>query len=187
MNDLPTDDKSFGPQLFPGGEPNPEWGVDELGCYARVQHQAIEDGERLLAPSYWRLGLALNLARRQFEHRQWGKYIEQLGINKARASRARAIHRTFEKIGDVVGLTVEEAYDRRERKQRKQRGGQSRETDEQQALAAFLDNVSQKADFFIDVAGFAEPMDAISLLPAVKEAIERLERIRDLLAQQSTM
>jgi 3-methyladenine DNA glycosylase AlkC len=42
--------------------------------------------------------------------------LEHLGIDKTRASKARAIYRTFSKEEDVAGLTVEEAYAQRQRK-----------------------------------------------------------------------
>lgn len=48
----------------------------------RAQDQAIVASDRSLMVCYWRLGLALNLARRHFGQRQWGLFLEELGINK---------------------------------------------------------------------------------------------------------
>ena len=70
--------KSCDPQLL-NSDPQENWGVDELGLYVRDQHQAIEAGEHVLTKHYWRLGWALNLARRHFSHGQWQRYLGDLG------------------------------------------------------------------------------------------------------------
>lgn len=49
----------LGPQLFADGEPNSEWGLEELGLYARLQYEQILDSDRALLPAYWRVGRAL--------------------------------------------------------------------------------------------------------------------------------
>jgi len=55
----------------------------------------IVDGEKQLAPTYWRLGQALSLARKQFHYCQWDKYLKSLEFERTRAARARAIFNTF--------------------------------------------------------------------------------------------
>ncbi|HUT93410.1 MAG TPA: hypothetical protein VMY37_28360 [Thermoguttaceae bacterium] len=111
------DARSCGLQLFVDGEPSNEWGLEELSTYARMQYRQILDGEKLFAPAYWRLGHALVLAKTAFRHGKWAQHLKDLGIDKTRASKARAIYLTFDKAEDVSGLTVEEAYARRQRKQ----------------------------------------------------------------------
>ena len=117
VRDDVDDARSFGPQLFAGGEPSNEWGLEELSTYAQMQYRQILDGEKLLAPAYWRLGHALILAKEAFRHGKWSQHLKDLGIDKTRASRARAIYRTFDKDEDVSGLTVEQAYAKRRRRQ----------------------------------------------------------------------
>jgi len=89
------DAKSCGPQLFAEGEPSNEWGLEELGVYAQIQYHQILDGEKLLTPTYWRLGHVLVLAKKAFKHGKWSQYLKSLGIDATRASKARAIYRTF--------------------------------------------------------------------------------------------
>ncbi|MEK6234594.1 MAG: hypothetical protein N2C14_07765, partial [Planctomycetales bacterium] len=77
--------KSCDPQLL-HEQPNEAWGVERLGEFAQARHREIEADEQSLAQAYWRLGLALNLARRQFSHGQWAKFLDELRIEKTRAS-----------------------------------------------------------------------------------------------------
>jgi hypothetical protein len=172
------DEKSFDPKLIPEGDPTSEWGIEQLGAYAQLQHRQILDGEKSLSPSYWRLGQALELALKNLPRGHRGKYLEQLKIDKVRASKARAIARTFEKVEEVRDLSVEEAYSQRRRKQRKglnedapPDSARSKETGE---LRKFVGFVSTRAEALIDIAGFTEPADAKELLPPFREAVQRL-------------
>lgn len=185
------DAKSCDPQLFMDGEPDRKWGLDDLGGYAQSQHQAIVDREQTLATHYWRLGLALNLARRQLSRRQWGKFLQERNIDKTRASKARAIHRTFPTENEVEELSVQEAYRRRERKVKQQTADESAVEksvieDPKDDLLEFLHNVHSRADFFMDDAAFAEPSDTDMLLAVLSEAITGLEKLRDLVGRQAS-
>jgi hypothetical protein len=80
--DRAEDGKSCGPQLFGDDEPNNEWGLDELNTYAQLQYRQILDGEKLLAPAYWRLGHTLVLAKKAFKHGKWSQHLKDLGIDK---------------------------------------------------------------------------------------------------------
>jgi hypothetical protein len=174
------------PQHFPTGYPTTEWTPEELSAYAQAQHHAILDDERKLAAKYWRLGMALNLLRNNFDHGQWQRLLSEWNIEKTKASRARAIARTFQKEEELAGLTVRQAYDKRVRKQRKSRSKEDRRAVGSDRLGRFLDHVAKTAEYFIDDAGFAEEAQATILLPAVDEAISKLVHIRDLLAASST-
>jgi hypothetical protein len=88
-------EKSFDSQLLPDGEPNSEWGLDQLGVYAQLQYRQIMDGEKTLTTAYWRLGHSLVLAKHIFRHGHWGQHLRDLRIDKTRASKATAIYRTF--------------------------------------------------------------------------------------------
>jgi hypothetical protein len=55
-------------------------------------------------------------ARKAFGRGQWGRYLEETGIDKNRASKARTIYRTFAVEEDLAGLTLGEAYAKRQRK-----------------------------------------------------------------------
>jgi hypothetical protein len=104
----------FAPKHFAAGEPDHSWGLKQLGDYARRQHNAIVQGETSLAASYWRLGQVLELARKQLGRGHWSRFLKSLGVHKARASKARAIYRSFPNPETLTGVAVEEAYDQRQ-------------------------------------------------------------------------
>ena len=58
-------EKCFGAKHFSPDEPNDTWGLEQLGEHARQHHEVIVRGEQALAPAYWQLGCALQIARRQ--------------------------------------------------------------------------------------------------------------------------
>lgn len=93
--------------------PSQSWGVERLVEYARLQHDEILKREKSLAPCYWRLGHALSLARKNFDHGQWSQYLASLGIHKTRASRARTIYEAFVTVDEVKDMSVEDAYEAR--------------------------------------------------------------------------
>ncbi len=103
MGNADSPDKCCTPQHFPTGYPTAEWLPEELGTYAQAEHHAILDDARKLAARYWRLGLALNLLRANFDHGHWERLLRDLNIEKSKASRARAIGRTFQREEDLEG------------------------------------------------------------------------------------
>jgi len=180
-----TKAKSTGPELLPPGAPTSSWSVDQLGKYVEAQHLAIDTGEKALAPLYWKLGLALKLAKRHFNHGQWSKCLENWGISKARAARATAIYRTFGEEHLVIGLAVEEAYGRRQRKthsrREKAQDGPSEKAVDIEPLQAFLQDaagVAARAESLIDDAAFCSKERAQILIPTLCEVIQRLETLR---------
>jgi len=185
MDHESSPDESCTPQHFTAGCPTHEGLPGQPCTYAQAQHQAILDEERELAVKCWRLGRALQLLRRSFNHGQWEQLLTQLDIEKTKASRARAIARTFEKEDALAGLTVKQAYDKRPRKLRKPAPEPSEPKQETGRLGQFLDHVTRTADLFVDEAGFAEEAEAMSLLPAIEAAMQKLEQIRVLLRQQA--
>lgn len=173
----PQTAKSCLPKLLPE-VPDANWGVEDLNRYARAQSESIDAGDRALASNYWRLGLALSLVRRQFTHRQWGRNLESLGIDKTRAAKARAIHATFASLELVAGLTVQEAYGRRQRKTRvarRQAPAHSHNSGE------FLQGVRAQADSLTEEVASVDPDRAAKLLAMVEETIAELEALRSLL------
>jgi hypothetical protein len=174
--DIP--DKGCGPQLFANATPTTEWDVDQLGEFAAVEHQAILSGETTLAPRYWRLGLALNLARKQIRHGKWMNFLRAHVIDKTRASKARAIHRTFERENDLDGLTVEEAYARRARR----RGGHTSESrDPIQKLATYLHALRDVAEDVATDAPWTSPESAAEVLNDLEQVVSALDQIRQIL------
>lgn len=107
-------------------QPAENWGVDDLGRFAHARHQEIETDEASLAQAYWRLGLPLNLARSHFARGQWAGFLDEWGVDKTRASKARAIQRSFKTQESVAGLSVQEAYKQRKRKVGKRSAKKSR-------------------------------------------------------------
>jgi len=187
--DTAGDDKSCDPQLLFNGEPSNEWGLDELGIYAQLQDRQITDGEKLLTPSYWRLGHALTLAKKAFNHGQWSKYLEELGIDKTRASRARAIYRTFDEEADVAGLTVAEAYARRRKKTigkpEEDADGAATCTEDVRRLRKSVTNIAQQTGTAIQDAAFVASEEAAILIPAVRNAIGQLQELLAFLEEQA--
>jgi len=178
-------------QLF-ASHPDPTWGVDCLGEYARQQDQAIVNGEQALTAYYWRLGLALELARKQFSHSQWGRYLSSLGIDKTRASRARAIQRTFEAEEQVAELSVKEAYSRRKRQPRKSPILRSAsrapvaERHEEVDLVNFLVGVCHQVESCLSQAESASAEQANCYLSVLEEALRELNGLRQRLLQRVT-
>lgn len=172
-------------QHLSGSYPSSEWTPEQLTAYARAQQQAIKDDECNLAVRYRRLGLALELLRKNFNYSQWEALLDQLNIEKTKAARARAIARTFAKEEDLAGLTVTEAYDRRQRKEKKSLSTAAAEGQASSRLEQFLEHVTKTAELVIDEAGFAPASIARALLPVVDATIAKMEQIRDLLRQRS--
>lgn len=190
MAHMPTSDesghKSCTPQPFPLGPPSSEWFPEQLMAYVQVQHQVILDQERVLAINYWRLGKALEVLRKTFNHGQWGQFLKTSKIHKSKVSRARAIARAFAKEEDLAGLSVQRAYDQRPRKHLPPESAPPQDGPAEPArFASFLDHVNDLADPFVDDAGFADADKAMMLLPAVERVIEKFERIRRLLLEQA--
>ena len=187
MAEYHRDEECCTPQHFSMGYPNVEWTLEELTAYAQAQHHAIADDERKLAVKYWRLGLALNLLRGNFNHGQWERLLQDMQIEKTKASRARAIARTFDKEEEVAHLTLKEAYERRVRRTRKSssQNATAKGAGPDDRLGRFLDHVTKMAEIMIDDAGFAEQAQAVVLLEAVNAAMAKLQRIHELLSEQA--
>ena len=181
------DGKSCESQLL-DEQPNEAWDVERLGEFARARHQEIDADEQSLARAYWQLGLALNLARRQFSHGQWAKFLDELGIDKTRASKARAIQRTFDTENSVDGLSVQEAYRKRKRKSRKSGPKKTRRKStnkhERVSITEWLRDVCQQADMFLDEVASTDTDDAANVLPAIDAAVEELNRLRSQVQQR---
>lgn len=176
-------------QLLPDGDPTSEWGLDQLGAYAQLQYRQILDGEKTLTAVYWRLGRALIIAKQIFKHGCWGQHLKTLGIDRTRASRAAAIFKTFVKEEDVAGLRVDEAYARRERKLAKKptEEGTENTTTKKEAkiLRASIGRIAKRTESVIHNAAFAEPGEAVILIPAVRKAIRELEELLRFLEEQA--
>jgi hypothetical protein len=181
--------KGCGSQLLPEGEPTNEWGVEQLGVYAQVQYRQIVEEEKHLSCSYWRLGHALSLAKKAFAHGQWERYLEELGIDKTRASKARAIFRTFADEKDVRELSVEAAYAQRRRprtEEAKECGtAATAPKKEVEAVRRSVSKLAERTGDVIHAAAFAAPKEALVLIPAVRKAIRQLEELLGYLEQQA--
>ena len=168
--------QSCGPQLLNAGEPSHSWGVDELGQYCQIQHETIISGEKELTPVYWRLGLALNLARKHFCRGQWGPYLASLNIEKTRACKARTIFRTFPTAEQTAGMSVEEAYGKRKRRQKRQRSKLSSDAmSTESALGSCLDYIRRELECVIDEARSVTPNAARAILQPTQGLICRLQ------------
>ena len=184
MDNDPPDDKRCTEQHFQYGGPTAEWLPEQLIAYVHALKAAIDDDERGLAIKYWRMGIALNLLRRSFNRGHWERFLIGAKLDKTKASRARAIARTFEKESDLAGLTVRDAYGKRARKPHPQAPATATRS-KQPRLARFFQTVAREADALADEAGFAEQAAAAELLSAAEAALVNVQRLRDLLLLQA--
>jgi hypothetical protein len=175
MADLTTGEKGCGPQPSDNDLPSHSWTIDQLTAYAKREYGTILTNERTVAPSYWRLGCALNIARKNFSQGQWGQYLASLDIDKTRASKARSIFGTFSTVDEVEGRTVEEAYAARRQDAPTK---SSTPTDEQSELsvhfARILAKVEKNADrLFEGVAELTLP-EKLELRKTLQQTLARL-------------
>jgi hypothetical protein len=172
-------------QHFRTGTPTAEWTIEELTIYAQAQCDQIQSEEHTMAVAHWRLGQALNMLRKNFHHGHWEKLLKDLRLEKSKASRARALAKTFATEQEVAGLTVKEAYDRRARPQRRAPKMSGRPNCALKGLRQFLTHVAKKADSYLDEAAFADGTSASETLPAVAAAIEKLRMLQTHLGKQA--
>lgn len=185
MKDGKQTEKSCGTQPFLTQAPSHQWGVDRLGQYAQQQHQVIVDGEKRIAPAYWRLGHSLTLARKQFARGHWSRFLKQWGIDKTRASKARAIFRTFSTEGHVEGKSVEEAYAERPRRQVHAHRRQAKLPAKVTSKVELVKRFSQDVAALVKHADAADPYEARELLVTVTHAIVQLEELEKELRQRA--
>jgi len=187
-------DECFGPKHLSTEEPDDTWEIERLGEHARIQHDQIIRGEKSLAPYYWELGRALQIAKRQVRRGQWLSFLTAYGINRVRACRARAIFRSHPTAEAVAGLSVEEAYEHRVKRQsprRRNQGEPDAQNDEadpwlsrertEEGLTSFLTHVRLGAEEFVDVAAFLEKDRRSALCSLHLAAVERLQYLGRLL------
>lgn len=180
-----SDTNSCGPQSL-SEMPSHSWELDRLAGYAQQQHAHLIEEEKAVAPNYWRLGMALTLLRKNFGRGQWGMCLVALKIDKTRASKARAIFRTFSAESDMEGLSVEEAYDRRHRPRRLSKK-RSRQRKQRASVEEFLRQVGQELGARIGDAAGLQPHDARLLLPALGEVGRQFERLAQQLHARSRL
>jgi hypothetical protein len=154
-----------------------DWDLNRLGEFARREHQAILTGEKTLAPAYWRLGSALTMARRQLGRGRWLPFLETLGIEKTRSSKACAIFRTFESIERLTGFTVAEAYAARPRSSIEQVSRVENQAGSDTPVGDALATFQEQADRLTAIACAATHGELQSLLGTVRRTIDRLQHL----------
>ena len=189
MSEGVVDRKDCGrPQPLPSSEPNSEWLPEQLSTYAQTQYQQILDGETHLTRPYWRLGHTLEIAKKTFGHGQWEQYLQSLGIDPTRASKARAIYRTFDCEEDVAHLTVEAAYAQRRKQRPTAPPAKSEEAISKksvQGLRTSISKIAHRAGTVVHDAAFTTAAEAKILIPAVRKAIRELETLLKCLEEQA--
>jgi hypothetical protein len=175
MNNKPQNTKSCGPQLLPSGYPNTDWNSKQLQNFSRQQNQEILGQEQSLAIVYWRLGTALNLLREDYRHGQWTQELESLGIDKTRASKARAIANTFASEDELANLTVDEAYGKRQRQQRSPERATDQETTT--VFCRQLHQVAKTARRFLQAQENGRDPGTVQEVEALLEIINHLEKL----------
>ncbi len=174
-----TTPESCDPQQLSEGNPTAKWTLEQLTAYAQAQHQSIAQAEQPLTGLYWRLGKTLSMARDKFKHGRWGTFLETLGIDKTRASKAQAIYKAHRAEKDVAELSVAEAYSHRNRKKAKSHAADAAVMSDKAQLREFLKGIREEADRFHDVAAFLEPPETTEFLLDMEQTIKKLEELRD--------
>ena len=176
--------RSCGPQPLVDEFPTGDWCAEQLTEYATQQHEFIEAEEVSLAPRYWRLGLALNLVRKQIPHGEWKSFMKSLGIEKTRASKARAIHQTFESEADLVGMSVDAAYDARTRTRHSDR--YSEPADPLETLSSYLQGLPRAIEEMATEIPWTSADSISQIVKEIKAAVSELHRLRRQLESQAT-
>lgn len=173
------DEQGCGPQPFAEAlsHATPLERLSELASEALA---AIAAGERAVTPNYWQLGRILMLARKRLPRGDWANYLATLGIEKTRASKARAIFRTFPTAAAAAGLSVAQAYERRARSPRVAGGRRSPlgEIEAEVVVAAptqitlphWVHTVERDAARLLDEVEFLTPSERLTLLVAIGRA-----------------
>ena len=110
-----------------------------------------------MAVFYWHLGKALVMARNKYKHGSWGNFLESLGVNKTRASKAQAIYKANRAEKEVGDLSVAKAYARRKQKKTKRQKAGPAVMSDKAELREFLKGICIEAERYYDVAAFLKP------------------------------
>jgi hypothetical protein len=105
--------------------PTDAWDTDSLARCAEFHHHFIHTAETLLTLSYWSMGRALELLHAKLTVRQFGQVLQDYGIHKVRASKARAIARFYTTPEELEGVSVQDAYQAAIKNRREQEPPQS--------------------------------------------------------------
>ena len=93
-------------------EPSPDWTVDQLGEYARVQDDLCVGLGRKMAIHRFREGHALTLAYKKIGYGGWMAYLAKHGISHSGDARARKLWEKAKTEKNLDGLTIMEAYEK---------------------------------------------------------------------------
>lgn len=179
--------------------PSLDWDLTRIESYAADLSRKIDEVERPLAQEHWRLGSSLTMLKQKgkFRRGEFSALLKRLGIDKTRASKARAIFRTFATAEKLDGLTVEAAYQRRERKMKKQDDGKPvrkstrKLPNEFEAssgpavwlpLPGFLADAARHAERCLAEAKKAPPANARAMAEEIAATINKLQRLQEALA-----
>lgn len=182
-------DESCDPQQFLAENPSHTWALDRLSAVARTEHAAILAAEKSTTARYWRLGQVLHLARKQFAHGQWLRYLQELEIEKTRAVKAMRIFESFSTEAQAQKLTVAAAYDQRRRRRRATPQRLNADAEEgareigtptavlstswPRFAAAIVDEVER----LCDDTSFLDAPETASALAGIRQAIAALQRL----------
>jgi hypothetical protein len=149
--------------------------------------------------AYHGLGQVLELARKQVNRGQWEIFLSTYGTNRVRACRARTIFRTFPSAEEVSGLTVEEAYETRQKRQVHRRTTKAEEPAAEASDSAdvsrspekapedvdsYLDRVRDGANELIDVVAFMSREERQSRFSLYQAALKQFHDLGRLLGAE---
>lgn len=188
MTESAAELKSCDPQLIDADAPSRGWGLDRLSAAAVDAYRKLLGDERFLTQRYWRLGQLLCLARKEFHRGQWEPYLNQLEIDKTRATKAMRIYETFATEQATTELTVAEAYDRRQRRPRTlrptaQAAIADTEAEAPHPMAAnwpqFANSITAAVEQRLEEAEFCTANEAAVALAEVRRAMTSLRRLEE--------
>ena len=168
-------------QHSPDGTPSAEWAFEQLIAHAQRQHASIAEAEKPLAVLYWRLGKTLEMARSKYKHGSWGKFLESLGIEKTRVSKARAIFKTFPDETDVAGMSADRAYQQRKRKKRSSKQNDTASRSGPAVIRLFLRPFVIELEDLYDVVAHLSPAEAKEVAPDMDSSLRKFEGLCELL------
>ena len=117
-----------------------------------------------LTPTYWLLGWALELVHAKLTVRQFGHFLQEHGIHKVRASKARAIARFYSTPEELAGVSVQDAYQAAIKTRREQESSHSDNSPE----------VGGETDLPEDTTIHNDATPVTAALSAINARLERL-------------
>ncbi len=182
-SEITSDPESCVPQDSSHATPAKQTTLNELRQQLQVVYGQIQEAEYRLSIMYWRLGRLLELARAHFKYGEWNGFLDSQGVDYSRASRARAIYRSFGAEAQVAEMTVDQAYSCRVRRTSRQRASNAA-VPCANTVGALLQTITDDArSLAVECRSFTID-EAENALPQIDAVIDLLNELRQSLVTQ---